>query len=219
MQLRALLKRHERAPSCADMLPFVRTGWRVDTLDLTDASKWLTDASLGALSSLGTLRTLRLTACRYVSDGGLAFCAAVPLTALDISWTAVGDGGLAQSVSRCTSLTSLNLTGLRLSDGAMSSLLALTRLEKLSLASTPITDAALDYLTCTHAGARTSTHHRTGPLARTHTHTHTPGPGLGLVTPLPAWCALTRPPFEPLAAGQTTRATPPRAMPASACTA
>jgi len=146
-ELRSLLKRHDRTPSCADMLPFVSTGWRVDTLDLTDASKWLTDASLGALSSLASLRTLRLTACRYVGDGGLNFCGALPLETLDISWTSVGDAGLAHSVCRCTSLTSLNLTGLHVSDGAMSSLLALTSLQRLSLASTPITDAALDYLT------------------------------------------------------------------------
>jgi len=136
-ELRSLLKRHDRTPSCADMLPFVSTGWRVDTLDLTDASKWLTDASLGALSSLASLRTLRLTACRYVGDGGLNFCGALPLETLDISWTSVGDAGLAHSVCRCTSLTSLNLTGLHVSDGAMSSLLALTSLQRLSLSPRP----------------------------------------------------------------------------------
>ena len=147
-EVRALLKRHAKTVRCADMFPFVRASWHIEALDLSDAGKWLTDASLGALGSLATLRTVRLTGCRFIGDEGLTFLGSVPIETLDVSWTEVGDAGLSSSVSRCTSLTSLNLTGLgRVSDHGISALLALTRLERLSLASTSIGDAALDYLT------------------------------------------------------------------------
>jgi len=147
-EVRALLKRHERSPSCADMYPFVRACWRVEELDVSDASKWLTDASLGALGSVDSLRTVRLTGCRFVSDDGMPFATRLPaLTSVDLSWTEVGDAGVA-SLARCVSLRSLNLTGLgHLTDAAVSSLLPLQSLERLSLACTPLTDAALDYLT------------------------------------------------------------------------
>ena len=147
-EVRALLKRHERSPSCADMFPFVRACWHIEALDLSDAGKWLTNASLGALGSVSTLRTVRLTGCRFVGDEGMDFAARLPaLAALDVSWTDVGDAGVAR-LSRCSTLTSLNLTGLsRITDAAVSAVLPLTRLERLSLACTPLTDAALDYLT------------------------------------------------------------------------
>jgi len=147
-EVRALLKRHERPVSCADMFPFVRSCWRIETLDLSDAGKWLTNESLPALVHITSLRSVRLTACRFISDAGLTFAAQLPLTTLDVSWTEVGDAGLTSSVAQCTSLTSLNLTGLTgLTDKGVSSLLRLCNLERLSLACTPISDAALDYLT------------------------------------------------------------------------
>jgi len=147
-EVRTSLKRHEKTPSCADMYPFVHACWRIETLDLSDAGKWVTDASLGAVGSVTSLRTVRLTGCRFVGDEGMAFAARLPaLSTLDVSWTEVGDPGVV-SLARCASLTSLNLTGLsKLSDGGVSPLLALTKLERLSLACTPIGDAALDYLT------------------------------------------------------------------------
>ncbi len=133
--------------SCKAMYPFVRDGLLdVTQLDLTDADRWLTDVSLGALAFATTLRSVRLTACPFITDGGLGFCGAVPLTTLDVSWTAVGDAGVASGISRCPSLTSLNLTGCAITDAAVSSLLPLASLARLSLASTRITDAALDYL-------------------------------------------------------------------------
>jgi hypothetical protein len=147
-EVRSLVKRQERTVSCRDMYPFVRACWRVEAVDLSDGGRWVTDASLQALGCIPTLRSVRLTACRFITDAGLAFASAVPLESLDVSWTEVGDEGVSASIGRCTSLTSLNLTGLaQLSDRAISSLLGLTRLERLSLACTPITDTALDYLT------------------------------------------------------------------------
>lgn len=131
------------------MHPFVRSCWRVTSLDLCDAGKWVTNASLQALACVPSLTSIRLTACRFITDAGLDFATRLPLlTALDVSWTEVGDDGVAAHLSRCVGLTSLNLTGLsRLSDSGVSQLLGLTRLERLSLACTPIGDPALDYLT------------------------------------------------------------------------
>jgi len=147
-EVRAVLKRHERPVSCADMFPFIRSCWRVESIDLSDAGKWITNESLNALAHVASLRSVRLTACRFISDEGLGFVAELPLTTLDLSWTEVGDAGLGASVAPCATLTSLNLTGLqRLSDRGVSSLLRLCRLERLSLCNTPISDSALDYLT------------------------------------------------------------------------
>mmetsp|Transcript_27854 Transcript_27854/g.71112 ORF Transcript_27854/g.71112 Transcript_27854/m.71112 type:complete len:391 (+) Transcript_27854:255-1427(+) len=147
-EVRAALKRQEHTPTCADMFPFVSACWRVETLDLSDAAKWVTNASLGAVGSVTSLRSVRLTGCRFVGDDGMTFASRLPqLATLDVSWTDVGDIGAA-SLGRCVSLTSLNLTGLvRLSDAGVSSLLSLTAMERLGLACTPITDVALDYLT------------------------------------------------------------------------
>jgi len=146
--VRALVKRQERPLSCRDMYPFVRVCWRIESIDLCDAGKWVTDSSLAALACVASLTSVRLTACKFISDAGLSFAARLPaLRTLDVSWTEVGDEGVT-NLARCTSLTSLNLTGLaNFSDRGVSALLALTSLERLSLACTPITDAALDYLT------------------------------------------------------------------------
>ena len=149
-ELRAASKQHEKPLRCKDIYPFVVSCWQIASLDLSDAARWITDASLGALASLPSLISVRLTACRFVTDAGIAFAPSLPrLETLDLSWTAVGDVGLRESVSQCgASLTSLNLTGLvGVTDAGCSSLLSLAKLEKLSLACTSITDAALDYLT------------------------------------------------------------------------
>ena len=148
-ELRAQAKRQERSVTCKEMFPLVRSCWRIESLDLCDASKWLTDVSLRALVYAPALRTVRLTSCQFVTDDGLSFAPQLAgLTSLDVSWTEVGDDGIASSIARCTGLTSLNLTGLaKLTDRAVSSLLGLSQLERLSLACTRITDAALDYLT------------------------------------------------------------------------
>ena len=149
-ELRAAAKQQERPLKCKDLFPFVRSVWSIHTLDLSDAARWVTDASLHALACVPSLASVRLTACRFITDEGLSFAPKLPqLHTLDVSWTEVGDAGLAASLARCAaSLTSLNLTGLSaVTDQGVSSLLALTKLERLSLASTSITDAALDYLT------------------------------------------------------------------------
>ena len=60
----------------------------------------------------------------------------------------VNDVGLKASIARCSSLTSLNLTGLaEVTDDGVAALLGLTRLRRLALCCTGIGDAALDYLT------------------------------------------------------------------------
>lgn len=148
-EVKSLLKRLERPVRCVDMFPFVRSCWHLRALDLSDAGRWVTDASLGALAHLVTLEDVRLTSCRFISDDGLSFAPRLPaLSTLDVSWTEVGDPGVASHIVRIASLTSLNLTGLhRLSDGGVASLLGLVGLRKLSLASTRISDVALDYLT------------------------------------------------------------------------
>eukprot|EP00966_Prymnesium_polylepis_P086833 2009657-Prymnesium_polylepis.1 len=69
------------------MYPFVRTCWQVEALDLSDGGKWLLDLSLGALRYAPSLRSVRLTACRFVSDDGLAFAPGLQLHTLDVSWT------------------------------------------------------------------------------------------------------------------------------------
>jgi len=148
-EVRALVKRAERPLSCKDMYPFVRSCWRIESLDLCDAGKWVTDASLQGLACVPSLSSVRLTACRFISDDGLAFAPRLPqLAHLDVSWTEVGDAGVASSLAKCHSLTSINLTGLaKLSDQGVASILGLQKLERLALCATAITDAALDYLT------------------------------------------------------------------------
>jgi len=147
-QVRALLKRQDRALVCKYMFPFVHACWHVEALDLTDGGRWVTDGALAALATVTSLRSVRLTACRFITDTGLSFCSQLSLRTLDVSWTELSDASVGTSVRHCTTLTSLNLTGLRgLTDAGVSSLLSLTRLERLSLASTAIGDAAVDYLT------------------------------------------------------------------------
>ena len=73
--------------TCAAMYPFVRTCWQIEALDLSDGGKWLLDLSLGALRYAPSLRSVRLTACRFVSDDGLAFAPQLQLHTLDVSWT------------------------------------------------------------------------------------------------------------------------------------
>jgi len=147
--LRSELGRQASPVSCAVMYPFVRSSWRIESLDLSDSGKWILDASLGALQYVPTLRDVRLTACRFVSDAGLAFAPQLPqLQTLDVSWTQVGDGAVGSHISRCKSLTSLNFTGNdAITDRAVASLLGLTGLQRLALCATNITDAGLDYLT------------------------------------------------------------------------
>mmetsp|Transcript_18612 Transcript_18612/g.37905 ORF Transcript_18612/g.37905 Transcript_18612/m.37905 type:complete len:364 (+) Transcript_18612:167-1258(+) len=134
---------------CAAMYPLVRATWQVSALDLSDAGKWLTDTALQALAYLPSLRSVRLTACKFISNDGLAPLAALPqLETLDISWSQVNDAGLKASVARCSRLTSLNLTGLaEVTDDGVAALLGLTGLRRLALCCTGIGDAALDYLT------------------------------------------------------------------------
>jgi hypothetical protein len=131
------------------MYPLVRAAWQVHVLDLSDAGKWLTDTSLQALAYLPSLRNVRLTACKFVSNDGLAPLAALPrLETLDVSWSQVSDAGLKASIARCAALTSLNLTGLaEVTDEGIAALLGLTQLRRLALCCTGIGDAALDYLT------------------------------------------------------------------------
>ena len=72
-ELRALFKRHERSVMCADMFPFVAACWPIGELDVSDAARWVTNASLKALPSVRSLRSVRLTACRFIGDdwGGI----------------------------------------------------------------------------------------------------------------------------------------------------
>jgi len=133
---------------CSVMFPLVRDVWRVRELDLSDAGRWLTDQSLGALAYARGLESVRLTMCRFLTDAGigqLARCGS--LTTVDLSWTELGDAAMPHLAS-CRGLTSLNLTGLpALTDRGVSALLKLTGMRRLALAATGITDAALDYLT------------------------------------------------------------------------
>lgn len=146
-ELKAQQSQQGAPVSCAAMYPFVRDVWRVELLDLSDSGKWITDVSLQALGYVTTLRSLRLTACRFVTDDGLGFLSRLQLDTLDVSWTLVSDVGMG-AVAQCPSLTSLNLTGLRsLTDRGVASLISITGLRRLALACTGITDAALDYLT------------------------------------------------------------------------
>jgi len=136
--------------TCSVMFPFVRSPWRIESLDLSDSGKWIVDSSLKALQYVPTLRDVRLTACRFITDEGLSFAPLLPtLNTLDVSWTQVSDAAVSSHLTRCNaSLTSLNLTGCSgLTDRGVSSLLGLVYLRRLSLACTGITDAALDYLT------------------------------------------------------------------------
>lgn len=134
--------------TCAAMYPFVRTCWQVEALDLSDGGKWLLDLSLGALRYAPSLRSVRLTACRFVSDDGLAFTPGLQLHTLDVSWTQVTDNALGTHLARCPTLTSLNFTGnAAVTDRGVASILGLTGLQRLALCATGITDASLDYLT------------------------------------------------------------------------
>jgi len=146
--LKAERSRQGETVRCNAMYPFVRSAWRIESIDLSDSGKWISDASLKALQYVSTLRSVRLTACRFISDEGLSFVPSLQLQTLDISWTPVGDAAIANHLVRCPSLTSLNLTGnASVTDRGVASLLGLTNLRRLALCATGITDAGLDYLT------------------------------------------------------------------------
>ena len=151
--VRARLTAHDRKPSCRDMHPFVKACWRVAALDLCDCAKWITDDSLQGLACVSSLTSIRLTASKFITDGGVSSFApklSSTLHTLDLSWTSLSDAAVSTSggLTSCQRLTSLNLTGLQgISDQCISSLLLLQNLERLSLACTGISDAALDYLT------------------------------------------------------------------------
>ena len=49
-EVKAAVKRQERPVACRDMFPFVRACWRVESVDLCDAGRWVTDDSLAALA-------------------------------------------------------------------------------------------------------------------------------------------------------------------------
>lgn len=121
---------------CSVMFPLVRDVWRVRELDLSDAGRWLTDHSLGALAYARGLESVRLTMCRFLTDAGigqLARCGS--LTTVDLSWTELGDAAMPHLAS-CRGLTSLNLTGLpALTDRGVSALLKLTGMRRLALVS------------------------------------------------------------------------------------
>lgn len=147
-ELKAQFGQQGVSPPCSAMYPFVRCVWRIEELDLSDSGKWVIPTSLQALSYVSTLRAVRLTACRFVTDAALNFVASLRLDTLDVSWTQVSDAGISDSIVRCPTLTSINLTGLQqLTDRGVASLLSLRNLKRLALACTGITDAALDYLT------------------------------------------------------------------------
>ncbi|KAL3902624.1 MAG: hypothetical protein SGPRY_011989, partial [Prymnesium sp.] len=146
--LKAERSRQGEPVRCTTMYPFVRSIWRIDTLDLSDCGKWINDSSLAALQFVTTLRNVRLTACRFISDAGLSFIPSIQLDTLDVSWTTISDSAVSSHISRCQSLTSLNFTGNDgITDQGIASLLCLTKLRKLALCATGITDAGLDYLT------------------------------------------------------------------------
>lgn len=132
--------------SCSTMYPFVRHVWHVENVDLSDSSNWIVGTSLQALTYVATLRSVRLTACRFVDDDALLSIARLQLHTLDVSWTQVTDAGMG-CIAGCTSLTSLNLTGLKITDQGVASLLPLTSMQRLALACTSISDAAMDYIT------------------------------------------------------------------------
>ena len=162
-----LLPKEEEEVPCKVMYPLVRSScWSsVDSLDLIDAGRWLTDASLLAIACVPNLQSLKLTACKHLTDEGVAAFAErlrqeqlqlrlpsqMALTSLDLSWCEqISDAALTAALPRLApTLTSLNLTGLtRLTDQAIPPILQCTKLERLSLACcTSLTDTALDYLT------------------------------------------------------------------------
>jgi hypothetical protein len=121
---------------CSVMFPLVRDVWRVRELDLSDAGRWLTDHSLGALAYARGLESVRLTMCRFLTDTGIGqLVRCRSLTTVDVSWTELGDGAMPHLAS-CRGLTSLNLTGLAaLTDRGVSALLTLTGMRRLALVS------------------------------------------------------------------------------------
>ncbi|KAJ1622889.1 hypothetical protein T492DRAFT_1059362 [Pavlovales sp. CCMP2436] len=147
-RLRALRAGDSMTLSCAEMYPWVRSKWQLESLDLGDSREWLTDASMNALCYVLSLRSISLVGAR-VSDAGMGFLVRQQaLRELDLSWcSALGDAFLHHLVPLAGSMVSLNLTGTAITDAGLPTVLQLTSLQRLGLGNTAITDKGMDYLT------------------------------------------------------------------------
>ncbi len=102
----------------------------------------LTDTALALVRPLTSLTTLALEGLP-ITDAGVLYLLDLPaLTALDLSWTGVGDAGVAR-LAASRGLRDLALAGTRVSDAAMGHLASLPGLVTLDLSSTGVTDAGL----------------------------------------------------------------------------
>lgn len=135
--------------SCAELYPFVRSKWQVDSLDLSDCRDWLVDTSMNSLCYVPSLRGLALIGCARLSDAGMSCLRSLPvLTDLDVSWcSGLTDGALQHLAHLAGSLRSLNLTGTAITDAGIPAVLQLRGLQRLGLGSTAIRDLGMDYLT------------------------------------------------------------------------
>lgn len=114
---------------------------RVSSVDLANTS--LSDADLGRLPALATVRLLSLAG-TGISDGALPRLSnSRDLTLLDLRDTRISSAGLSH-LAPLDRLTQLDLSGTNIGDSAMIHLKALTALKHLSLTETKITPAAFD---------------------------------------------------------------------------
>ena len=106
---------------CAAMYPLVRASWQIQTLDLSDAGKWITDTALQALAYLPSLRSVRLTACKFVSNDGLAPLAALPAMVPVVAMSVVSASASVRELTvRTVVLSDLVMAELRTSLGRVS---------------------------------------------------------------------------------------------------
>ncbi len=106
----------------------------------------VTDADLGRIQGLASLRTLNLSGTK-ISDAGLKYVSSLTgLQTLYINETAVTDTGL-QQLKSLTNLKELGLYHTRITDEGLASLKGLTNLQTLTLGGSQITDRGLLQLT------------------------------------------------------------------------
>jgi hypothetical protein len=60
--------------TCSVMFPFVRSPWRIESLDLSDSGKWIVDSSLKALQYVPTLRDVRCAHAPDATGQGAQWC-------------------------------------------------------------------------------------------------------------------------------------------------
>jgi serine/threonine protein kinase/Leucine-rich repeat (LRR) protein len=120
--------------------------------ELSLAQTRVSDAGLAALRPLTNLAVLDLTQTRITNDASSALAPLRELRELSLSETAITDQGVVKLLTTAPQLTSLNLSGTRVSDVGFEQVSGLTKLKFLGAEGTFLSDERYDALVETRPG-------------------------------------------------------------------